>query len=94
MCNDKHDNLLESFSFVLITCFILSILFVSLWFVFYLLGAETGYALHSRWFDLTRHDYVLLNYLGMAFVKICAFVFFLFPYISIRLLLRRKRKAT
>jgi hypothetical protein len=91
MCNDKHDSLLGHASFVLITCFFLCMVFVSIWFILFLTGGESGYALHARWFDLTKHDYVLLNYFGMAFVKVCAIVFFLFPYLSIRLLLRRKR---
>lgn len=94
MCNDSHDSVFADASFVLITCFFLCMGFVGLWFSFFLLGAEYGYALHSRWFDLGWRDYVWLNYVGMAFAKICGIVFFLFPYFGIRLLLRKRKKGT
>jgi len=53
-----------------------------------LIGGSAGYSLHSQWFELSRHDYDVLNYFGIAFTKICAIIFFLFPYIAIRLVLR------
>jgi len=57
--------------------------------IFFLIGGSAGYSLHSQWFELSRHDYDVLNYSGIAFTKICAIVFFLFPYIAVRLVLRR-----
>ena len=53
-----------------------------------MIGGSAGYSLHSQWFELSRHDYDVLNYFGIAFTKICAIIFFLFPYIAIRLVLR------
>ena len=40
--------------------------------------------------ELTRRDYELINYCCMGIVKLAAFVFFLIPYIAIRLVLRAK----
>ncbi|MCX5863092.1 MAG: DUF6868 family protein [Desulfomonile sp.] len=91
MHKDEHDNLLETLSVIFVTCFLLSFLLLLFWFIFYLVGGDWGYKIHSKWFELSRHDYDLLNYFGMAFVKMCAILFFLFPYLSIRLLLRRKK---
>lgn len=75
---------------ILIRCFFLTLALLLVWFVFFLLAGDYGYYLHSGWFEIDGHDYDLLFYYGMAFLKICAFVFFLFPYIAIRWVIGRK----
>jgi hypothetical protein len=92
MNSDEYDILLERLAAVLIRCFFLSLLLLCCWFLFYLTGGTLGRALHSQWFGLSKHDFDLLNYFGVAFAKICAILFFLFPYISIRWVLRNRRK--
>lgn len=91
MNNQEQINLLEKLSAILIRCFFLSLALLCIWFIFFAIGGGAGYNLHSQWFDLGRHDYDVLNYCGIAFTKICAIVFFLFPYISIRLVLRGRK---
>ncbi len=81
---------LEILSVILLRCFMIGVLFITFWFIFFLLGGDLGYTIHAKWFQISRHEYELLNYYGMAFVKICNFLFFLFPYIAIRMALRRK----
>jgi hypothetical protein len=44
----------------------------------------------GKWFGLTPHEIDVIHYCGMAFVKMCVLVFFLFPYIAIRLVLRKQ----
>ncbi len=89
--NELRDAL-DCVSAVLIRCFLFSFALLLLWFLFFLLGGEQGYRIHSQWFDLTRRDYDLLCYYGMAFMKMCAILFFLFPYIAVRLVRRRIEK--
>ena len=91
MGKGEYDGLLDGLSGVLIRCFFFSFTLLLFWFLFFLLGGELGYRIHSKWFMLSRHDYDLLNYYGMAFVKMCALLFFLFPYFAIRLALRKNR---
>ncbi len=86
--DDLHD-VLDCVSGVLIRCFLFSFALLLLWFLFFLLGGEQGYLIHSQWFDLSRRDYDLLSYYGMAFMKMCAILFFLFPYIAVRLVRRK-----
>jgi heme/copper-type cytochrome/quinol oxidase subunit 2 len=92
MNRDDQNVLLENLSAILIRCFFLSIALLLVSFIFFLLTGNTIYCLHSRWFDFEQRDYDLLFYYGMAFIKICAFVFFLFPYIAIRLVLRKSKR--
>jgi hypothetical protein len=82
---------LEVLSTILIRCFVMGVVFIALWFIFFLLGGNAGYAIHERLFQISRHEYDLLNYFGMVFVKGCNFLLFLFPYIAIRMVLRRRK---
>ncbi len=93
MNKKKQDALLESLAGIFIRCFFLSVGLLLLWFFFYVLGGgEWSYSMNSPWSALSRHDYDLLNYCAMAFVKMCAILFFLFPYLSIRMVLQKKKK--
>jgi len=83
---------LEVLSRILLRCFFIGVFFVLFWFFFFLLAGDIGYELHAKLFKITRHEYDLLNYYGMAFVKVCNFLFFLFPYIAIKLVMMRQKK--
>jgi hypothetical protein len=93
MSRDEMNHLLDIISGVLIRCFLLTFALLLTWFLFFLLGGEQGYRIHSQWFDLSRRDYDLLSYYGMAFMKISAILFFLFPYVAVRLVLRKSGKV-
>jgi hypothetical protein len=85
---------LEVLSGILIRCFVIGVVFITLWFIFFLLGGDEGYTLHALLFQITRHEYDLLNYYGMAFVKGLNFLLFLFPYLAIKMVLRRRKASS
>jgi phosphatidylglycerophosphate synthase len=89
---DEQDNLLDRVADILLWCFLLSFALLLLWFVFYLLAGNWAYSIHAGWFELSRRDFALVNYWGMAFTKVFAIIIFLLPYLSIKLVLRKKRK--
>ncbi|MHC4260409.1 MAG: DUF6868 family protein [Planctomycetota bacterium] len=90
MTRDEQNNLLEAVAGICLRCFVLAVCLLLLWFVFYLLAADWAYSMHSRCFDLSRREFELFCYGGSGLVKIFALLFFLFPYISIKLVLRKK----
>jgi hypothetical protein len=94
MNKDEQTNLLHGVASIFLRCFFLSVTLLLLWFVFYWVAGDWAYNIHSRWFELSRHDFDLINYYGMALIKICAILFFLFPYLSIKLVLRKKERNT
>jgi hypothetical protein len=49
----------------------------------YLRMADWIYSIHSRFFDISRYDFDIMNYYGMAFVKTFILLAFLIPYIAI-----------
>jgi hypothetical protein len=82
-------NSLEVTAKILLRCFILNFALILLWFCFYLIGNSAwGYEFHSKIFDITRHEFTLINYCGIAFAKLCNIIFLLFPYVAIRLMLK------
>lgn len=87
----ERDDLLESLSAFFGACFLMTFAFTLFWFFLYLVGGDWGYNITSKWFEVSRHDYDLMSYFGIAFIKIINILFFLFPYLSIRLLLRRNK---
>jgi len=91
MTKDEQNNLLDAVTGVLLRCFVLAFCLLLFSFVFYLLAADWAYSIHSRWFELSRHDFDLMYYYVMAFTKIVSFLFFLIPYVSIKLILRKKK---
>ena len=91
---DEQDNLLDRVAEIFLWCFILSFALLLLWFVFYLLAGNWAYSIHAGWFELGKRDFALVNYWGMAFTKVFAVMIFLLPYLSIKLVLRKKRKNT
>ncbi|MHC4707694.1 MAG: DUF6868 family protein [Planctomycetota bacterium] len=90
MTRDEQNNLLETLAGICLRCFALSISLLVVWFVFYLIAGSWAYSIHSRWFNVDEFDFELMCYYGMAFIKMVAFIFFLFPYISIKLVLRKR----
>jgi hypothetical protein len=91
MNKDEQDNLLLRAADVFLWCFLLSYALLIFWLVIYLLAGDWIYGVNARWFEVSMHDFTLVNYWGMAFIKLCAIVFFLVPYLSIRIVLRKKR---
>ena len=91
--NESADlkNRLEATTKILIRCFILNFALILVWFCFFLISARWGYEFQSKIFDITRHEFVLINYCGIAFAKLCNIIFFLFPYVAIRLVLKLKQ---
>jgi hypothetical protein len=90
--SNSIDNVLEKVSKIMLLCFGMIIILLLFWFCFLLIGSDWVYGIHSKMFDITMHDFDLMNYYGMAFVKISSFMFFLFPYIAIRLILKRRKE--
>ena len=84
------NDLLDTLAKVLLRCAVFGFLLLLLWFGLCMLAGDMVYGLHGRLFDLTRHELNLIHYCGMAFVKMCVLLFFLFPYIAIRLVLRKR----
>lgn len=83
------NDLLDVISKILLRCFVLGYLLLLIWISLVLLAPNLLYEI-GKLYDLTPHEVNVGNYCGMAFVKLCVLLFFLFPYVSIRLVMRKR----
>ncbi len=82
-------NVLDVAARVLLRCFVLCMAILLVWALSYLALGDLAHRIHSTMFDLTVHEFMLINYCGMGLLKILVFVLFLCPYVAIRLVLRK-----
>jgi uncharacterized membrane protein YedE/YeeE len=75
---------------ILIRSFLGGIALLTVWFLCFVLAGDCIYQLHSRWFAIPREAFNALHYALMAATKITLILFFLIPWIAIRLVLKKK----
>jgi quinol monooxygenase YgiN len=79
------DGLFDKLARILLRCFILGYCLIFLWFVVYIFAGDLG----GKLFGLTPHEVDVITYCGIAFAKCVVLLFFLIPYIAIRLVSKR-----
>ena len=84
------DVFLQTVATILLRSFLFGLAFLLLLFLLYLIASGWMFEMNARWFNIGRRDFDLINYFGMGFVKISILLFFFFPYLSIRSMLRKK----
>ncbi len=82
--NDLFDMLAR----VLLRSFLLGYGLLLLWSMMYLFGSTLIYG-PARLFGLTPHEVDVIHYCALAGVKSVLLLFFFFPYVAIRLTLRK-----
>ena len=87
---DSTRDLFDTLARILLRCWIFGFLLLLLWFGIYMLASDVIYRLHGTMFGLSGHDLTVIHYSGMAFVKLSVILFFFFPWLAIRLVLRKQ----
>ncbi len=94
MSEEKRTSItLETLATILGGAFLINYAILILWFLIMLCAPEFFFDLNARLFAVGRHEVELINYGGMAFLKVINLAFFLSPYLVIKLVLRRKRST-
>jgi hypothetical protein len=87
---DEHAARLDVIAGILIRSFLGGIALLTVWFFCFVLAGDCIYRLHSRWFAIPRQAFDTLHYALMAATKISLILFFLLPWIAIRLVSKQK----
>jgi hypothetical protein len=66
---------------------------VLIWFLIFKAVPDWLFGMNARWFAISRHEFDLINYGGIAFFKVINIAFFLSPYLAIKVWLRRKHSS-
>jgi hypothetical protein len=91
MAKDELNNVLDAVAGIFLWCFILAFCLMWVWFIFFVVGKDWVYSIHSRWFEISRIDFDLILYRSMALFKMATFLFFLLPFVAIKIVQRKKR---
>ncbi len=86
------EELLDILAKVLIRCFLMGVVVLLFWGGMIVFAGDLVYNVHSSFFPMSRQQFYVISYTGALFTKVCVFLFFLLPYISIRLVQRKNRK--
>ncbi len=81
-------DVLEVVAKILLRCWIFGFVLLLIWFGAFMSGAVHN--LHGSMFGLSPHDLGIIHYSGMAFLKLVVICFFFFPWLAIRLVLRKR----
>ncbi len=76
---------LELIRDVLGWCALINYGILLLWFLIFSLAHEWLHGLHGRWFTLSGENFDAIHYLSMAFYKLSIFLFYLTPYLVLRI---------
>ena len=76
---------------VLLRCWIIGFALGLFSFVVFMLTGEIIDEIHGRMFGLSPHELDLIIYCGMGLLKLCLLVFFLIPWLAIKLVLRKEK---
>ena len=86
---DTTRDFFDTLAKVLIRCWFFGTLLVLFSFVVFMLTGDIIDEIHGKMFGLTSHELDLVIYCGLGFHKLFLNLFFLFPWIAIRLVLRK-----
>ena len=73
---------------VLLRCWVFGFVMLFIWFGMFLLAGGFIHRFHGGMFGLSKHELDLIVYCGMGLFKLLVLVFFFFPWLAIRLVLR------
>lgn len=88
------NELLETSAQILIRCFLMGFAVLWFWFLSMIFAADLVYQIQTAWFNISLEQFHLVSYTGMLAVKMVSFFFFLFPYIAIRLVLKKQDRSS
>jgi hypothetical protein len=85
---DSTHEFLDTLAKILLRCWIFGFVLLFIWLGAFMSGVVHN--LHGPLMDLSNHDLNVIHYCGMAFVKVVVILLFFFPWLAIKLVLRRQ----
>lgn len=78
---------IEQLSEVLLWCFVINMGLLMWWAGFFILAHDFVYNLHTKWFKISVERFDAIHYAGMAIYKIGMFMFFLVPWMAMKIVI-------
>lgn len=87
--HDSTRDFFNTLSKVLLRCWLFGFVLLLFWFVLYMAASGAIYRLHGGMFGLSQHEMDLMMYCWMGVFKLSLILFFFFPWLAIRMVLRK-----
>ena len=88
------DEVLEVVAQVLIRCTVIGIIVLTIWWGALELFGDFAYSVHSRIAPMSRQQFDIIQYVGMLMTKAGVSLLFFFPYIAIRLVIKKRKRQS
>ena len=88
------DEVLEVTSQVLIRCTVMGVIVLLIWWGALELFGDLAYGVHSRIAPMTRQQFDIIHYVGILTTKAGVSLLFLFPFLAIRLVIRKRKRQS
>ena len=85
------DDLLEVIAKILLRCWIFGFIVLLFWWGAVTLAGDLVLGVHGDMFNLTRSQLNAIHYCGMGLTKLAVSLFFFIPWVSIRLVLKKRK---
>ncbi len=69
----------------LLWCAVINYGVLLVWFLFFILAHDFMHRLHNRWFQLSRQQFDVIHYAGMAIFKLGIILLNVVPYVALRI---------
>ena len=66
-------------------CFLINLAILLFWSLLMVLARDWVYRVHSKWSQISPEHFNAIHYAGIAMYKISIFMFFLVPYLTLRM---------
>lgn len=94
MSQSDYRELLSDLGGICFKCFLMIMGSVIIWFIAFTQAGDWAWEFQTKWLiEVSKPEFIQINYYGMTFLKLCAFLFFLFPCLAIKWQLGRKRSV-
>ena len=90
--SNSANETLEMIGQVLIRCFIMGVFVLLFWWGALAIMGDLAYSIHTKIVPMRRQQFDVIHYVGMLMTKATISVLFLFPYIAIRLVIKKRRR--
>lgn len=91
--SDPITEWLEAVAKILLRCWVIGFLMMLFSLVVFMLTGEVIYQVHGKIFGLSPHELDLIMYCGLALFKVFVLIFFLLPWVSIKLVLKKAKAS-
>lgn len=86
------DEALEVISQVLIRCTVMGVIVLLIWWGALELFGDLAYSVHSKIAPMSRQQFDIIHYVGILMTKAAVSLLFFFPYIAIRLVIKKRKE--